>query len=120
MEPDKYADLRLILAQPEVMPSDFDNTIEFWAKRISLWGELKIKHTDIYPEHTAWLTPDEMLQFLTDDTTINAFGQWNVEKVSYKSVVFKRDYIDAEGNRHEERIWVDIELKPEIKRGMKF
>jgi len=116
---DKYQDLRIILAQPEVMPCHFDNTIEFWIKRISLWGELKIKHTDTN-SNPVWLTPDQMLEFLTDSETINSYGQWNAEKLSYKSLVLKRDFTDAEGNRHEERMWVDIDLKPEIKKGMKF
>jgi len=117
---DKYQDLRIILAQPEVMPCLFDNTIEFWAERIGLWGKLKIKYTNTNPNVARWITKGEMLKHLTDDTTFNVFGRWDVEKLGYKAVVFKRDYIDPDGKKHKERIWIDIELKPEIKQGMKF
>jgi len=117
---DKYQDLRIILAQPEVMPCYFDNSINFWLKRISIWGKLNVKHTDTNPTVSRWITVGELEKILTDDTALNTFGNWNVEKLTYKSVVFKRDYIGPDGKKHKERLWIDIDLKPEIKRGMKF
>ena len=120
MEPDKYADLRLILAQPEVMPCEFDNNVEFWLKRIGIWGKLLIKHTNTSPNKSEMITAAECLRLLSDDNSLNTFGQWDLEKLSYKSLVMKRDYISPDGQKHKERIWVDIDLKPEIKRGMGF
>ncbi|MDD5409650.1 MAG: hypothetical protein PHC71_06135 [Candidatus Omnitrophica bacterium] len=117
---DNYDELRMILAQPEVMPCEFDKTIEFWAERISMWGKLGIKYSDINPYVASWITKEEMLRRLTDDTAYRVFGQWNVEKLGYKTVIFKRDYVGADDKEHKERIWIDIELKPEIKRGMKY
>ena len=117
---DKFQDLRIILAQPEVMPCYFDNTIEFWLKRIGLWGKLDIKHTDTNPNINRWITVGELEKLLTTDTTLNTFGNWNAEKLTYKSIVLKRDYIGPNGQKHKERLTIDIELKPEIKKGMKF
>ena len=120
MEPDKYEDLRIILAQPEVLPCYFDNTLEFWAERVSLWGTLKIKHTNTNPSVNQWITKNDMLKLLSDDATSNEMSSWRVEKLSYKTVAFKREYVDPEGRKHNEQIWVDIDLKPEIKQGMGF
>ena len=117
---DKFQDLRIILAQPEVMPCYFDNTIEFWLERISLWGKLNIKHTDTNPTVNSWITKGELLKLLTDGSTISTFGSWNAEKLSYKSLVLKRDYVSPDGRKHKERLTIDIELKPEIKKGMRF
>lgn len=109
---DNYDELRTILAQPEVMPCDFDRTYDFWIRRISLWGKLKIEYTDNYgwfcPKRP--ITPEDLLNFLSEDNVQN-FGEWYPEKLGYKSLIFKRG---------KERIWVDIDLKPEIKRGMKY
>ena len=117
---DKYQDLRIILAQPEVMPCYFDNTIKFWLMRIGLWGKLKIKYTNTNPNKSEWITPGKVEQLLGDATTLNTFGSWDVEKLGFKTVVIKRDYVDPSGKKHKERIWIDIELKPEIKKGMQF
>ena len=117
---DKYQDLRIMLAQPEVMPCYFDNTIEAWLYRIGMWGKLQVKHTDTNPTINRWITVGELEKLLTDDSTLNTFGNWNAEKLTYKSLVLKRDYVGPDGRKHKERLWIDIELKPEIKRGMKF
>jgi len=109
---ENYDELRMILAQPEVMPCDFDKTVEFWVSRISIWGKLKIDYTDSYrwfcPKRR--ITSEELIDFLSDDN-IRQFGGWTAEKLSFKSLVFKRG---------KERIWIDIELKPSIKRGMRY
>jgi hypothetical protein len=102
------------------MPCEFDSNIEFWIERISLWGKVKIKHTNTNPNKSEMLTKAQFLSLIADDNMLNLFGKWFPEKLGYKSLVFKRDYISTDGTKHQERIWIDIDLKPEIVRGMKF
>jgi hypothetical protein len=113
---EKYSvqDLGLIISQPEILPCQFDKNTEFWLKRISLWGKLKITHVDPRTNRKEKLTSAQLLDLLTDTTLLNVFGKWEVDKRDFKSVEIHRSYKDVDGRKYHESIIVDIELDPEL------
>jgi hypothetical protein len=115
-----YQDIRAMLRVPEVLPCAFDGGMEFWLERISFWGKLNIVHTDPTTKRRNKITKGELLHMLSDPTLLNTFGRWSVRKLTFKSVELYRDFIGQDGRKYNERVIVDIEIDPEIKKAMKI
>ena len=108
-----------LLRSPEVMPCAIDNNMEFWLKRLSLWGKVIIIYVDPNSRRKEKITASKALDILDDPTLLNTFGKWIFIKKNFKSVELYRDYYDVDGRKKKERMIVDIDLKPELKQALK-
>ena len=110
---------RMLLRNPEVLPCAADRTMEFWLTRIGLWGELKITYINSATRTKERITKDRLLRLLTDQASISTNGRWDTKKLSVKSLEVSRSYRDSNRRRCNERILIDVDLKPELKRAIR-
>lgn len=106
--------IRLQLRVPEILPCSFDDTVEFWLKRIEFWGKLKIKYTD--PEgKTKNISTSEFEKAMTEpEEIVRVFGKWDMKKKSIKSFEASREFYDNSGKKRKETYFVDIDLDRDL------
>jgi len=118
-EKEHYWDVRTKVMVPEVLPCLFDTTVDFWLERIDIWGDLIITWKNPDTGRKEKITKAKLLNILTDDTMINLFGKWGVDKLSFKSVRISRKYIGLDGKKKDEEIIIDIDLTDDLKHSLK-
>lgn len=116
-------DISAMLTVPEVLPCEFDKTIEFWLSRLEFWGKLKIVHVDtknkkFLTNKKVDITREQVVEKMANAEEIKRFGKWSFKKLSLKSVEIYRNYYDENDKLYRESICIDIDLKPSIKRAM--
>jgi len=115
------AQMRKELGTPTIMPQPFDVTLEAWLHRLSLWGKVKVKHSD--PELSGWgkkqVSASQMIKKLADPSLLKAFGVWSIDEVDVNKLTLKRDYVGLNGKRYKEQFFVEVDLKPELKQALK-
>lgn len=112
-------EVRMALRIPEITPCMFDQTIEFWLERISLWGNLNITYVDPNSGRSSKVTKNFLLKAFTDDTTIKLLGMWEFKKTGLNSCEAFRVYRGLDGKMKKEIFKIKIELDKEIKQAMK-
>lgn len=108
--------MRQQLAEPEIMPCDFDQTFEGWLARIGMWGQIIIYHKD--PENF-WgkrkVTQYQFIKRITDDNLNKIFGMWSHKKNNITKVTFFRDYIGKNDKRYTEKFIIEVKLKKALR-----
>ncbi len=108
-----------VMSTPSMMPQDFDQTVNGWIARLSLWGSFDIVYHDPILKRKDKLTKEQLIEKLSDQEMIETFGNWDIEELSVTKIEIKRSYEGMRGKQLTEKIIFSIDLKPEIKELMK-
>lgn len=114
---------KLHLKSAEIIPHGMDMTFEAWLHRLELWGRLNYfykKPTTTFGAIFSGrekLTKSKFLEYLFNDESIYAFlgGKWRVVKDALNKMHFERDFVDIDGKKKKECLFVEIDLKPELR-----
>lgn len=106
--------VRLALNVPEILPCMFDDTVQFWLKRIQFWGKLKVQYTDPEGKKKNVSASDFEAAMTEPDELTRVFGKWTMNKKSVKSFEATREFYDATGKKRKETYFVDIELHKDL------
>jgi hypothetical protein len=118
LTPEELARARDELAVPDVRPCDFDVTFEAWLDRLSIWGKIRIKHTDPEFRFRGEVTQKKFLDKMANDSyMVKAFGKWELERTALNKCRLWRDYVGLDGKKYTEEFLVEVELKPDWKKG---
>lgn len=116
--------IRMALNVPEVLPCEFDQTVQFWLARIKFWcrkekPQMNILYTDP-AGHRRKVEVEDFEKAMTEpEELIQLFGKWTMNKKSYKSFEAFREFYDAKGKRRREAYFVDLILDKDIENGFK-
>ena len=118
---EKYTEeeLKTMLAYPDMMPCDFDQTFEAWLYRISLWGKINIVMED--PENgvkSRDITNDQFLSIIGDKEDNKAFGTWHANQISVNKIEFYRKYMAFNGRYYTKKLIVDVSLNANLKKAV--
>lgn len=118
-EMDEEEIIRMALNVPEVRPCLFDKTVEFWIKRISFWGKLKILYVDVDGRRRPVGVDEFERAMAAPMENIMRYGQWDINKTSVKSFEASREFYDDSGKKRKETYIVDIELDKDLEKAFK-
>ncbi len=109
-----------ILALPDMTPYDVDGTLEAWLLRISLWGQISIKHNnpDVSIKDKS-ISNADFLNYIADQERNASFGIWAIETPALDCVKFTRSFDSIYGNDVTEELIVSVDLRPDIKQALK-
>lgn len=108
------------LACPKVTPQDFDVTYESWLMRIGTWGAIKITHLNPEYKEKREVSSEQMIKVLTDTELLRLLGNWTIKSPSINVCFIYRDSIGLDGKQYREAYNVEVDLKPEIKKALKW
>jgi len=115
------------LESAEIMPHGIDMAYspERWFIRLEAWGKINL----YYKEPTTGIgriftgrkkiTQDQFLKKLTNINLNRLFGTWTAVKAGDTKMFFERDFIDIDQKRKKEFLYVEIDLRPELKNAFK-
>ena len=105
------------LAYPDPRPAVFDQSVKAWLLRLTVWGDVKIFHNDpAFGEKRKPVSPETLEKKLCDDKLNELFGLWDIELAAVDKVRLFRPFIDLDGKRVVEEFFVEIDLKPILKK----
>jgi len=113
---DNYQRISSYTRVPEILPCVFDQTVEFWLERISLWGKLKIVRDNPETRRKEKLTKGQLIKVLAEPSLLSVTSKWKFNKLTFKSVEILRNYVDQANKKMRDKIVVDIELDENAKR----
>ena len=112
-------ELKTMLAHPDMRPCDFDHSLEAWLYRISLWGNITIKHND--PENGIQdkeISQDDFLNVVSNNEDNQVFGLWSIDQKTVNRLVFYRKYLAYNGKNYKEEFDVEVKLKDSLQKAL--
>jgi hypothetical protein len=109
------AEIKRRLAYPDMRPQAFDQTMEAWMYRISMWGDIIITSTN--PEDNTNNKKIEAREFF------KLFGEdkgeeWQLNQLATNKLVFYRKYISYNGKWYKQELGVEIRLKSSLRQAL--
>lgn len=113
------------LKSSNIMPESADLTVEAWIERIDGWGKLNFFYMEPCSKlKSAFgsrrrITKGEFLKKLINQDLCRLFGTWTAYKKDFNKMYSERTFVDLDGKGKVERLFVEIDLKPELKKAIK-
>lgn len=107
-----------MLNTPTILPCSFDQTIQAWLVRISLWGKLKILHIDPENRKRENVSQSQLIAAIFNDELLRLWGQWGLEELAINKVRMYREHYGIDGKEYTEEFIIEIELKPELRKAL--
>ncbi|MBC8555020.1 MAG: DnaJ domain-containing protein [Candidatus Brocadiales bacterium] len=104
---------------PDIGPGLFDVTVEAWLFRISKWGKLNFRYQEPGTLRKKTITRAKFEMLLTNEGLIRALGGWTNDWIAVNKLEIFRTYQNVEGKKVTERLFVTIDLNPEIKEALR-
>lgn len=112
--------LRKELACPKVTPQDFDVTYEGWLQRIGTWGTIRIAHINPEYKEKREVNKDIMVRTVSDPESLRLLGAWSIDSPAVNICIIYRDYVGLDGRDYREAFNVEVDLRPDLKKAMKW
>jgi hypothetical protein len=112
-------ELKDMLAYPDMRPQDFDHSLEAWLYRISLWGNIVIKHNN--PENGIQgkeVSQAFFLDVMANEEDNQVFGLWSIDQKTANRLVFYRKYLAYNGKNYTEEFDVEVKLKDSLQKAL--
>jgi hypothetical protein len=112
-------ELKQMLAHPDMRPCDFDHCLEAWLYRISLWGNITIKHNN--PENGIQgeiVNQDKFLDTMANEEDNQVYGLWSIDQKAVNRLVFYRRYLAYDGKNYTEEFDVEVKLKDSLQKAL--
>jgi len=117
-EPSANRQVQEDLSSPEIVPVSTDGTIEAWLVRIGLWGNVRFSYQEPNAEQRLPVQQSEFLNRMNDESRTRMFGRWGVVKDGLSAMHFERTFVDTDDEKKVERLFVEVDLKPEVKKAL--
>ena len=105
---------------PSILPCKFDLTWQGYFKRIGNWGKIRILHVDPEKGKRDYITQDAFLKRMGNGSLLQVYGKWEVQQSNIRKYELWNKYIDISGKERKEIIQIQVDLKPELQRGLSF
>ena len=112
-------ELKEMLAYPDMRPYDFDISLSAWFYRISFWGSIGIKYTDLENSiKNISVTQQKFLDVVGDEEDNKIFGLWQINQLEVNKLVFYRNYLAYDGKKYKKEFVVEVKLKGNFQKEM--
>jgi len=107
-------------SNPSILPCRFDLTWQRYFKRIGSWGKVKILHVDPEKRKRDYITQDAFLKRMGNADLLKVYGKWEVQQSNIRKYELWNKYIGMNGKEYKEIIQIQVDLIPELKKGLSF
>ena len=107
-------------SNPSILPCKFDLTWERYFKRIESWGKVKILHVDPEKNKRDYITKDSFLNRMGNADLLKVYGKWEVQQSNIRKYELWNKYVGLNGKEYKEIIQIQIDLIPQLKKGLSF
>ena len=107
-------------SNPSILPNKFDLDWNGWFRRISNWGTVKILHVDPENKKRGDITKSEFIRLMSTSDMLKVYGKFRTEIIKIHRMEFIRDYVGIDGKQYKEIFQINVDLKPELRKGLHF
>lgn len=110
------------LRSSEILPQTFDVTVEGWLARVTNWGKPNYYYQKPKTRMMSGLggrkkvTKKFFIDQIVNGDLNRMFGKWKLIQKAQNKMYAEREFVDIDGKRKIERTFLEIDLKPELRR----
>ena len=105
-------------SNPSILPNKFDLTWQRWFRRIGTWGKITILHVDPEKNKRENISQDTFIKRMGNAELLKVYGKWEVQQSKIYRMEFWNRYIGMNGKEYKEIIQINVDLIPELRKGL--